>query len=330
MFNPGFTAPLLCGCPMVTVFHDLQHKRHPEYFRWFDLPFWNFLLWASARRSRGAIAVSQATARRSATLLRPSVQVIHHGVEREFLRNRPAPRTQGLFAVRFHHASAQKSGAAVARARSNEERAEIDLDRRARIRRRRDREPGGRAPWKSPAGFRASSFTSSIAARWDSSIHPLSKASACRCWKRWPPECRWRAPIFRRCARSRDRLFTSSIPQATARFGTRLLLLASGKISHRGRATPRRSVHLGENGSRDARLSQQVFQLNLGVGLRIAILDDHRRVQRQAPIVTGPGCDGARARNHNRVFGNHQRIFVGGAMDLRRAPHRIPAWSDSR
>src|SRR5580704_16100880 len=30
MFNPGFTAPLRCGCPMVTVFHDLQHKWHPE------------------------------------------------------------------------------------------------------------------------------------------------------------------------------------------------------------------------------------------------------------------------------------------------------------
>ena len=61
LFNPGFTAPLVCGCPMVTVFHDLQHKRHPEYFRWFDLPFWNFFVWASARRSRGAIAVSVAT-----------------------------------------------------------------------------------------------------------------------------------------------------------------------------------------------------------------------------------------------------------------------------
>ena len=43
MFNPGFTAPLACGCPQVTVFHDLQHKRHPEYFRWFDLPVLEFL-----------------------------------------------------------------------------------------------------------------------------------------------------------------------------------------------------------------------------------------------------------------------------------------------
>ena len=43
MLNPGFTAPILCPCPQVTVFHDLQHKRHPEYFRWFDLPFWRVL-----------------------------------------------------------------------------------------------------------------------------------------------------------------------------------------------------------------------------------------------------------------------------------------------
>jgi hypothetical protein len=44
MLNPGFTAPVFCPCPQVTVFHDLQHKRHPEYFRWFDLPFWRLML----------------------------------------------------------------------------------------------------------------------------------------------------------------------------------------------------------------------------------------------------------------------------------------------
>ncbi len=69
MFNPGFTAPIFCPCPCVTVFHDLQHKRHPEYFRWFDLPFWRMLLWMSAHRSRTLIAVSEATRRRSGTLL---------------------------------------------------------------------------------------------------------------------------------------------------------------------------------------------------------------------------------------------------------------------
>ena len=62
LLNPGFTAPLVCGCPQVTVFHDLQHKRHPEYFRWFDLPFWNFFLFWSAHVSRLLLADSEATA----------------------------------------------------------------------------------------------------------------------------------------------------------------------------------------------------------------------------------------------------------------------------
>ena len=69
MFNPGFTAPLLAACPQVTVFHDLQHKRHPEYFRWFDLPFWNFFLFWSAHVSRLLMAVSRRHRRRSAPLL---------------------------------------------------------------------------------------------------------------------------------------------------------------------------------------------------------------------------------------------------------------------
>ena len=62
LLNPGFTAPILCACPQVTVFHDLQHKRHPEYFRWFDLPFWNFFLFWSITVSRRIVAVSDATA----------------------------------------------------------------------------------------------------------------------------------------------------------------------------------------------------------------------------------------------------------------------------
>jgi glycosyltransferase involved in cell wall biosynthesis len=87
LFNPGFTAPAFAFCPCVTVFHDLQHKRHPEHFRWFDLPFWRFLLWLSAHRSGKLIAVSEAT---RADLLRfyrlpaDRVVVIHHGVETAF------------------------------------------------------------------------------------------------------------------------------------------------------------------------------------------------------------------------------------------------------
>ena len=52
MLNPGFTAPLLCGCPQVTVFHDLQHKRHPEYFRWFDLPVLEIFFCSGRQSSR--------------------------------------------------------------------------------------------------------------------------------------------------------------------------------------------------------------------------------------------------------------------------------------
>ncbi len=84
LFNPGFTAPIVCGAPMVTVFHDLQHKRHPEYFRWFDLPFWKFFLWASVRRSRGLIAVSGTTRDDLQRYYGVAAQVIHHGVEPQF------------------------------------------------------------------------------------------------------------------------------------------------------------------------------------------------------------------------------------------------------
>jgi glycosyltransferase involved in cell wall biosynthesis len=88
LFNPGFTAPIVTPIPSVTVFHDLQHKRHPEYFRWFELPFWQFFLWASVHRSPRIIAVSEAT---RVDLLRyyhvpaERVSVVHHGVDAALL-----------------------------------------------------------------------------------------------------------------------------------------------------------------------------------------------------------------------------------------------------
>lgn len=87
LFNPGFTAPVLCGCPQVTVFHDLQHKRHPEYFRRFDLPFWRLLLFASAHRSASLLAVSSATGRDLLECYRlpaAKVRVVPSGVDPEF------------------------------------------------------------------------------------------------------------------------------------------------------------------------------------------------------------------------------------------------------
>lgn len=87
LFNPGFTAPFASPCPQVTVFHDLQHKRHPEYFRWFELPFWKLLLWMSARCSDRIVAVSDSTRddlERFYGLRRDRVRVIPHGVDERF------------------------------------------------------------------------------------------------------------------------------------------------------------------------------------------------------------------------------------------------------
>ncbi|MEO8024943.1 MAG: glycosyltransferase family 1 protein [Bryobacteraceae bacterium] len=88
LFNPGFTSPLFTRIPRVTTFHDLQHKRHPEYFRWFDLPFWQMLLWLSAHASKGVIAPSEATRKDLLHYYRLDediIRVVSHGVEPEFL-----------------------------------------------------------------------------------------------------------------------------------------------------------------------------------------------------------------------------------------------------
>jgi glycosyltransferase involved in cell wall biosynthesis len=87
MLNPGFTAPLFAACPQATVFHDLQHKRHPEYFRWFDLPFWRFFLYWSARRSQALIAISHSTAAdlmRYYDLPKSKIHIVPLGVDSEF------------------------------------------------------------------------------------------------------------------------------------------------------------------------------------------------------------------------------------------------------
>jgi glycosyltransferase involved in cell wall biosynthesis len=84
---PGFTMPLAAGCPAVVVFHDLQHKRHPQHFRWFELPFWEFFLWTSAHRATRLITVSEAT-RRDLLLYykveNQNIDVVRHGVEERF------------------------------------------------------------------------------------------------------------------------------------------------------------------------------------------------------------------------------------------------------
>jgi glycosyltransferase involved in cell wall biosynthesis len=98
MLNPGFTVPLVSTCPRVTVFHDLQHKRHPEYFRWFDLPFWNFFLFWAAHLSKLLLVPSRATAvdvLRQYRLPTAKVRTVRSGVDRVFFQlgreRRPEP-----------------------------------------------------------------------------------------------------------------------------------------------------------------------------------------------------------------------------------------------
>jgi glycosyltransferase involved in cell wall biosynthesis len=107
ILNPGFTAPLFCPCPQVTVFHDLQHKRHPEYFRWFDLPFWNFFLYWSARISRLVLADSEATAadlRRYYRLSEARLRVVPLGVDAAFaqIASRRRPKRFLLSVATLH------------------------------------------------------------------------------------------------------------------------------------------------------------------------------------------------------------------------------------
>lgn len=89
MLNPGYTAPLLSPCPQVTVFHDLQHKRHPQNYRWWELPVYQGLLYWSARGSRRLLADSEATAsdlQRYYRVPASKVSVALLGVDQAFAR----------------------------------------------------------------------------------------------------------------------------------------------------------------------------------------------------------------------------------------------------
>jgi glycosyltransferase involved in cell wall biosynthesis len=108
MFNAGFTAPVFTACSNVTVFHDLQHKLHPEHFRWFDLPFWNLFLYWAVKKSEILVAVSDTTKQDLMRFYKPpesKIRVIPHGVEREFfeIQNQPDRANPYLLCVSTSH-----------------------------------------------------------------------------------------------------------------------------------------------------------------------------------------------------------------------------------
>jgi glycosyltransferase involved in cell wall biosynthesis len=108
LLNAGFTAPLVCPCPQVSVFHDLQHKRYPQYFSATDLPFWNLFLWIAACRSDRLIAVSAATRDDLTRYYGTGPQAVHivpHGVDARFFdldRGRTEPFLLCVSAHRPH------------------------------------------------------------------------------------------------------------------------------------------------------------------------------------------------------------------------------------
>jgi glycosyltransferase involved in cell wall biosynthesis len=87
LLNMSYTAPLLCGVPMMTIIYDLQYKAHPENYPPLDLLFWRLILPAVARRSKRIVAISRA-AREQFDRYYPwcasKIDVIPHGIEDRF------------------------------------------------------------------------------------------------------------------------------------------------------------------------------------------------------------------------------------------------------
>ena len=105
LLNPGFTAPIYCPCAAVTVFHDMQHKRHPEYFRWFDLPVWRVMLYWSAHVATVILTISEATRRdvlRHYRIADEKVRVTQLGVDPAFFELERTPEKLLLTVSTLH------------------------------------------------------------------------------------------------------------------------------------------------------------------------------------------------------------------------------------
>ena len=109
MLNPGYTSPFFAPCPTVTVFHDMQHKRHPGFSSSIDLLFFRMFYFAAARRSNRLIAVSGATKDDMLSYYHippQKIRVIPHGVDPRFFDlGKPAapPDTKTIIAVSTLH-----------------------------------------------------------------------------------------------------------------------------------------------------------------------------------------------------------------------------------
>ena len=195
LLNPGFTAPIYCPCPAVTVFHDMQHKRHPEHFRWFDLPFWRVLLYASAHLAGLVLADSEST---RADVLRyyrlppERVRMVRLGVDRAFFGLRRAPEKLLLTVSTLHP---HKGLDALLRAFADFRRAQPEfrlvVAACAASMRKRWRNYAPISAWWTlsslPAGLRARNSTICTRAPGRFCIPRHSRDSVCPSSRRWPP-----------------------------------------------------------------------------------------------------------------------------------------------
>ncbi len=81
---PAFVGPLVAPCPQVITVHDLSFLRYPQFFRRGNRLYLSWMTGIACRRAAAIIAVSQFTARETATLLRvPAgrIHTVYHGVD---------------------------------------------------------------------------------------------------------------------------------------------------------------------------------------------------------------------------------------------------------
>lgn len=87
LFSPGFTSPRLCRGRKVTVIHDLQHRRQPKNFGFFERAAWEWSVKSSVRSSERLIAVSRHTKAEITEVYGTPperIDVVPHGVEPDF------------------------------------------------------------------------------------------------------------------------------------------------------------------------------------------------------------------------------------------------------
>ncbi len=87
LFNAGFTAPWFSRGARVTVIHDLQHKRQPGNFGFFERMAWNASVGLAVRRSSHFVTVSANSKRDIEKFygVEPErIHVVQHGVEESF------------------------------------------------------------------------------------------------------------------------------------------------------------------------------------------------------------------------------------------------------